>query len=99
MNSASEEGYERCLGGAQQVIQSAKHLHRALPDFHCKSTPSSPISTLCDQIYIDDYQNATFWGQVIGSVHKLLATNNVHRNVITRLTYINVQESIGKLCS
>ena len=39
-----------------------------------------------------------FWGQVVGSVHKLLATNNVHRNVIIRLTYsltyTNVQEQM-----
>ena len=72
MSSVSEEGYERCLGGAQQVIQSAKQLHHALPDFHCKSTPSSPILTLCDQIYIDAYQNGAFLGQVVESVHKLL---------------------------
>ena len=28
------------------------------------------------------YQNVTCWGQVVGSVHKLLATNNEHRNLI-----------------
>ena len=31
------------------------------------------------------YQNATFLGQVSGSVHKLLASNNVHRNIIRNL--------------
>ena len=51
MSSMSEEGYERRLGGTQQVIQATKHLQHPLPDFHCQSTPSSPISTSCDQIY------------------------------------------------
>ena len=46
MSSVSEEGYERCLRGAQQVIQAAKRLQRPLLDFHCQPTPSSPISTL-----------------------------------------------------
>ena len=38
-------------------------------------------------------------GQVVGSVNKLVATNNVHRNVIVRLNYTNVQVSTGKPCS
>ena len=111
-SSDSEEGYERCLGGAQQVIQATKHLQHPLPDFHCQSTPSSPISTSCDQIYIDDCSKLIAFqdglgmrlpkcynfGQVVGSVNKLLATNNVHRNAIICLTYTNVQESTGKSC-
>ena len=36
MSSDSEEGYERCLGGAQQVIQATKH---PLPDFYFQPTP------------------------------------------------------------
>ena len=34
MSSVSEEDYERCLGGEQQVIQPAKHLQHTLPDIH-----------------------------------------------------------------
>ena len=30
------------------------------------------------------YQMSLFWGQVVGSVHELLPTNNVHRNVSIR---------------
>ena len=36
------------------------------------------------------------FGQVIGSVHKLLATNNVHGNVIIYLTYTNVHGVNGE---
>ena len=110
----SEEGYERCLGGAQQVIQATKRLQHPLPNFHCQSTPSSRSQPhVTKYIYVDDcskliaFQDGLgmrlpkcyFLGQVVGSVHKLLTTNNVHRNVIIRLTYTNVQESMGKPCS
>ena len=36
---------------------------------------------------------------MVGSVHKLLATNSVHRNIIIHLTYTNVQESAVQLCT